>query len=133
MYTPCCEKRMPIRFRCAYCNQLMAIASRKAGTVVSCPELRGDIIVPALPGTPQADENTNQPINQAFDDPDFDVKLDQADNLAATVKAPWQVDSKPMGNPGIDSSLAMPFRLSDAVGSSRIAGCLSGSAWKSCC
>ena len=26
---------MPIRFRCAYCNQLMAIARRKAGTVVA--------------------------------------------------------------------------------------------------
>src|SRR5947209_460375 len=29
---------MPIRFRCAYCNQLMGIARRKAGTVVRCPK-----------------------------------------------------------------------------------------------
>ena len=28
---------MPIRFRCAYCNQLMGIARRKAGTVIRCP------------------------------------------------------------------------------------------------
>jgi hypothetical protein len=38
---------MPIRFRCAYCNQLMGIARRKAGTVVSCPNCSGQVVVPA--------------------------------------------------------------------------------------
>jgi len=37
---------MPIRFRCAYCNQLMAIAHRKAGTVVRCPTCAGQVVVP---------------------------------------------------------------------------------------
>jgi DNA-directed RNA polymerase subunit RPC12/RpoP len=37
---------MPIRFRCAYCNQLMGIARRKAGTVVRCPRCAGQVIVP---------------------------------------------------------------------------------------
>jgi len=37
---------MPIRFRCAYCNQLMGIARRKAGTVISCPSCKGQVIVP---------------------------------------------------------------------------------------
>jgi hypothetical protein len=37
---------MPIRFRCAYCNQLMGIARRKAGTVVSCPNCAGQVVVP---------------------------------------------------------------------------------------
>lgn len=37
---------MPIRFRCAYCSQLMAIARRKAGTVVQCPKCSGQVIVP---------------------------------------------------------------------------------------
>lgn len=37
---------MPIRFRCAYCNQLMGIAHRKAGTVVSCPKCQGQVVVP---------------------------------------------------------------------------------------
>jgi hypothetical protein len=37
---------MPIRFRCVYCNQLMGIARRKAGTVVRCPNCTGQIIVP---------------------------------------------------------------------------------------
>ena len=37
---------MPIRFRCAYCNQLMGIARRKAGTVIRCPKCKGQVIVP---------------------------------------------------------------------------------------
>ncbi len=45
---------MPIRFRCAYCNQLMAISRRKAGTVVRCPKCAGEIVVPAPDGVPEA-------------------------------------------------------------------------------
>src|SRR5262249_11509480 len=37
---------MPIRFRCQYCNQLMGIARRKAGTEVECPTCKGKVIVP---------------------------------------------------------------------------------------
>ncbi len=38
---------MPIRFRCRYCNQLIGIARRKVGTVVSCPTCHGQLTVPA--------------------------------------------------------------------------------------
>ena len=48
---------MPIRFRCAYCNQLMGIASRKAGTVVRCPKCAGEIIVPVPDGAAPATES----------------------------------------------------------------------------
>jgi hypothetical protein len=37
---------MPIRFRCQYCNQLLGISRRKAGTAVRCPTCRGQVIVP---------------------------------------------------------------------------------------
>src|SRR6516162_2252797 len=37
---------MPIRFRCQYCNQLLGIARRKAGTAVQCPTCHGQVIVP---------------------------------------------------------------------------------------
>jgi hypothetical protein len=37
---------VPIRFRCAYCNQLMGIARRKSGTVVRCPTCSGQVVVP---------------------------------------------------------------------------------------
>jgi hypothetical protein len=37
---------VPIRFRCAYCNQLMGIARRKAGSIVRCPKCSGQVVVP---------------------------------------------------------------------------------------
>jgi len=37
---------MPIQFRCNYCNQLLSIATRKAGAVVSCPTCAARVIVP---------------------------------------------------------------------------------------
>jgi hypothetical protein len=37
---------MPIRFRCKYCNQLIGIARRKAGTEVLCPTCHGKLDVP---------------------------------------------------------------------------------------
>ena len=39
---------MPIDFRCAFCNQLMRIGRRKAGTVVRCPKCKNDIVVPKV-------------------------------------------------------------------------------------
>jgi hypothetical protein len=37
---------MPIRFRCVYCNQLLGISRRKAGTIVRCTSCAGQLIVP---------------------------------------------------------------------------------------
>lgn len=37
---------MSIRFRCAYCNQLMAIGTRKAGSVVNCTKCHNALVVP---------------------------------------------------------------------------------------
>jgi hypothetical protein len=51
---------MPIRFRCAYCNQLMGIARRKAGTVVRCPTCAGQVVVPN-PGTVAPDSAAQEP------------------------------------------------------------------------
>src|SRR5438105_2207740 len=39
---------MPIRFRCVYCNQLLGISRRKAGTIVRCTSCEGQLIVPEL-------------------------------------------------------------------------------------
>jgi phage FluMu protein Com len=38
---------MPIRFRCSYCNQLLGISRRKAGTNVRCPTCAGQVFVPS--------------------------------------------------------------------------------------
>ncbi len=52
---------MPIRFRCAYCNQLMGIARRKAGTVVRCPKCAGQVVVPDPGGAPELPDGTAEP------------------------------------------------------------------------
>ena len=54
---------MPIRFRCAYCNQLMGIAKRKAGQVVTCPKCAGQVVVPPL--DPAMEEEERQAGNPA--------------------------------------------------------------------
>src|SRR5262249_61750502 len=58
---PLARSRMPIRFRCAYCNQLMGIARRKAGNVVRCPRCAGQVIVPNADGSDPGTGKAVQP------------------------------------------------------------------------
>jgi hypothetical protein len=66
---------MPIRFRCAYCNQLLGIARRKSGTVVRCPTCAGQVVVPtadsaeAMEPEPELKAPSKQPL---FERSDFD-------------------------------------------------------------
>ena len=48
---------MPIRFRCVYCEKLLGIARRKAGSVVNCPHCNEKLIVP----TPEGGDETEAP------------------------------------------------------------------------
>jgi len=41
---------MPIRFRCGYCNKLLGIARRKAGSETTCPQCGYTLTVPDDPG-----------------------------------------------------------------------------------
>lgn len=45
---------MPIRFRCGYCQKLLGIARRKAGTQTTCPHCAATITVP-VPDVTEAD------------------------------------------------------------------------------
>jgi hypothetical protein len=64
---------MPIRFRCAYCNQLMAIAKRKAGTVVRCPTCAGQVVVPSVESAAPEPANAGGPPRpDLFERSDFD-------------------------------------------------------------
>jgi len=65
---------MPIKFKCPSCDQMLAIARRKAGSVISCPrcsypatvpENEGETARPAAVGRPQA-------ARPAFERGDFD-------------------------------------------------------------
>src|SRR5215469_9744604 len=69
------EEIMPIRFRCAYCNQLMGIATRKAGTVIRCPKCAGEIIVPT-PDDVGVPEKIVNPLNATFEDKALDRLLE---------------------------------------------------------
>jgi hypothetical protein len=51
---------MPIRFRCTYCNRLLGIATRKAGTLTTCPHCGYQITVPSPSGD---DESKTDRVN----------------------------------------------------------------------
>jgi DNA-directed RNA polymerase subunit RPC12/RpoP len=91
---------MPIKFRCAYCNQLMGIARRKAGTVVSCPTCGGQVVVPTpeppiqpvqLPPTP----GNGPPQANVFEKPDFDAGMFNPKPVPAPPPAPVPAPSLP--------------------------------------
>jgi hypothetical protein len=60
---------MPIRFRCAYCNQLLGIARRKAGQVVRCPTCAGQVVVPTPEEVGDAEAEAEGPEPAAGDGP----------------------------------------------------------------
>ena len=37
-----------LKIRCYRCNQLLAVAPNKAGTVVACPKCQADLLIPRL-------------------------------------------------------------------------------------
>jgi hypothetical protein len=69
---------MPIKFRCKYCNQLMGIARRKAGTNVNCPTCNGVLSVPYQDEPAAAAPAVAAPPQPIFESNDFDAYL-QAD------------------------------------------------------
>jgi len=58
---------MPIRFRCAYCNQLLGIARRKVGTVIRCPTCAGQVVVPQSEGAEKRTGPVEQPLFERSD------------------------------------------------------------------
>jgi DNA-directed RNA polymerase subunit RPC12/RpoP len=68
---------MPIRFRCAYCNQLMGISRRKAGTVVRCPSCSGQVVVPN-PASEPTEKPQAPPQPELFERSNFDELFDDA-------------------------------------------------------
>lgn len=67
---------MPVRFRCAYCNQLLGISRRKIGTIVSCPTCQGKVVVPSIDSEPaEQPAAVQQPV---FERSDFEELFGQA-------------------------------------------------------
>lgn len=102
---------MPIRFRCAYCNQLMGISTRKAGSVVRCPKCAGEIIVP-MPEGMQAPDQAEEPL--AFEEAAVEQLLNEpapgkkSPHEAPTETAPATPEAEPSPLP---PPIAAPKRL----------------------
>ena len=98
---------MPIRFRCAYCNQLMGIARRKAGTVVSCPKCAGQVVVPQPgPGDDDAEPSpvhAPQPAPEGglFEQSDFGKIFDAGPN-------PHLLNPSPQPRPAVKNPAPLP-------------------------
>jgi len=81
---------MPIRFRCVYCDKLLGIARRKAGSVVNCPQCRQPLIVPTPEPEPEPTAASAGPSGpppvpgKLFERDDFDELLQGG----ATIRAP---------------------------------------------
>jgi hypothetical protein len=104
---------MPIRFRCAYCNQLMGIARRKAGTVVRCPTCSGQVVVPDPGPTVAApQEAANRPKLALFERSDFEevFRIPPQGQPAPTDRGPAPPPAVPRPAPVLDVE---PVALSD--------------------
>jgi phage FluMu protein Com len=77
---------MPIRFRCQFCNQLLGIARRKAGTQVECPTCHNHVQVPTT--EPAQPAPVTAPQRPLFEQSDFDNFLQPAREPAAPAPAP---------------------------------------------
>ena len=54
-----------LKFRCYQCNQLLASAPGKAGSVVSCPRCKADLVVPAPDSPAPADPQSSSSVGKA--------------------------------------------------------------------
>jgi DNA-directed RNA polymerase subunit RPC12/RpoP len=95
---------MPIRFRCAYCNQLLGISRRKAGQVVRCPTCAGQVVVPQADDLPPDQEQPTveppspSPAAEAplFERDDFGLDFDNpVPSLPATHGSPAPAAAPP--------------------------------------
>jgi hypothetical protein len=106
---------MPIRFRCAYCNQLLGIAHRKAGTIVRCPTCAGQVVVPD-PGAAGTEKNAAGEPGEAmlFERSDFDELFNPGEKEARLPESPEKVLSA-ASLPDIPSSADVPVAPAPAA------------------
>jgi hypothetical protein len=128
---------MPIRFRCQYCNKLLGIARRKAGTETTCPQCGSAIIVPQAdspgelrldldeidallkPSTPPPAPATTEPEPAAVEPerfpederPLFEREIDAVLGVTNDAERPLAAKPKPPPTSGADAlSLDEPSR-----------------------
>jgi hypothetical protein len=102
---------MPIRFRCVYCNQLLGISRRKAGTIVRCTSCEGQLIVP---------EPSDAPTEGGSDEPSVEPPADEPQKADGSSGPGGVFDAEefdafleplaPAGGPAVAISPAPPVR-----------------------
>jgi hypothetical protein len=100
---------MPIRFRCAYCNQLLGIAHRKAGTIVRCPTCAGQVVVPD-PGAEGTEKGTTGAPGEEllFERSDFDELFNPGEKRAQLPVAKPEKVLSAASLPDIPSGVDVP-------------------------
>jgi hypothetical protein len=77
---------MPIRFRCPYCQQLLGIARRKAGSQVACPTCQAQVLVPDSDPQPAPAPATG-PERPFFERSDFEALFQPTQHPTASPPA----------------------------------------------
>ncbi len=108
---------MPIRFRCAYCNQLLGISRRKAGTAVRCPTCAGQVVVPNVEAE-ETESGAGERDALIFERNDFDELLNSGEHAAVVLpkkeavlsssEAPFAIPSSANPPPGAWGTHAEP-------------------------
>ena len=107
---------MPIRFRCVYCDKLLGIATRKAGTVVNCPQCGQPLIVPTPEPEPEPahvgskSAPATAPAGNVFEQDDFDVLLEADATVQAAPEPPPQPRRKTSVKPPAPDPSPLPPR-----------------------
>jgi hypothetical protein len=79
---------MPIRFRCPFCQQLLGISRRKAGTNVTCPTCKAQVLVPTETNGPSPAPPGTEPVAPLFEREDFDDYLHGASPSGSPPRPP---------------------------------------------
>jgi phage FluMu protein Com len=101
---------MPIRFRCSYCNRLLGIATRKAGTETTCPHCGYSITVPV------PEEQNERTERMSLDDVEAALGRGATEMAPPAAVAPPPVDKpradapKPAAKPKLPASPPPPAK-----------------------
>lgn len=112
---------MPIRFRCAYCDQLMGISRRKVGTVVRCPKCSGQVVVPDVLETPDDADVPATDHPAAMEDPAIEKLLAGAAKGAAGLskrkrsRTRMEIDVEPLEPGPIVPAVSPPMPVAPAA------------------
>ena len=121
---------MPIRFRCTYCNRLLGIATRKAGTETMCPHCGYTITVPVPHDDAQTERTSLDEIDQILGNSATEVATKSAvaapapsskahpappptPKKATLAPAPTNPEDRPLFEKDVDDILGRPVALEE--------------------